>query len=74
VNPTALASYGIGFSQLMQAIASANANQAKGTFDGPQRAYTIDANDQLTSGPRTDRWSSPTRRRARAPVGRRRRR
>ena len=49
VNPTALASYGIGFSQLIQAIASANANQAKGTFDGPQRAYTIDANDQLTS-------------------------
>ncbi len=48
-NPTALAAYGIGLSQLMQAIASANANQAKGTFDGPQRAYTIDANDQLTS-------------------------
>jgi multidrug efflux pump len=50
VNPTALAAYGIGLTQLTQAIAAANANQAKGTFDGPQRAYTIDANDQLTSG------------------------
>jgi multidrug efflux pump len=49
VNPTALAAYGLGLSQVMQAIAAANANQAKGTFDGPERAYTIDANDQLTS-------------------------
>src|SRR6218665_1367322 len=29
------------------AITSAHANSAKGSFDGPQRAYTIDANDQL---------------------------
>ena len=49
-NPTALAAYGLGLAQVTQAIAAANANQAKGTFDGPQRAYTIDANDQLTSG------------------------
>jgi multidrug efflux pump len=49
-NPTALAAYGLGLPQLTQAIAAANANQAKGTFDGPERAYTIDANDQLTSG------------------------
>jgi len=49
VNPAALAAYGLGLAQLTQAIAAANANQAKGTFDGPQRAYTIDANDQLTS-------------------------
>src|SRR5207244_7580455 len=28
---------------------SANVNQAKGSFDGPSRAYTIDANDQLRS-------------------------
>ena len=26
-----------------------NANQPKGSFDGPQRAYTIEANDQLRS-------------------------
>jgi len=31
------------------AIAAANVNQAKGSFDGPSRAYTIDANDQLRS-------------------------
>jgi multidrug efflux pump len=31
------------------AITNANNNQAKGSFDGPQRASTIDANDQLRS-------------------------
>jgi multidrug efflux pump len=49
-NPTALAAYGIGLPQLQQTIANANSNQAKGTFDGPRQAYTIGANDQLTSG------------------------
>src|SRR4030095_7157567 len=49
-NPTALAAYGLSLTQLMQAISAANVNQAKGTFDGPRQAYTIDANDQLTSG------------------------
>ena len=29
------------------AITAANANSAKGSFDGPKRAYTINANDQL---------------------------
>src|ERR671922_64508 len=48
-NPTVLAAYGLSLAQVTQAIAAANANQAKGTFDGPNRAYTIDANDQLTS-------------------------
>jgi multidrug efflux pump len=48
-NPTALASYGIGLSQLQAAVAAANVNQAKGTFDGPQQSYTIGANDQLLS-------------------------
>jgi len=31
------------------AIGAANVNQAKGSFDGPARASTIDANDQLRS-------------------------
>ena len=31
------------------AIAAANVNQAKGSFDGPAARYTIDANDQLRS-------------------------
>ncbi len=48
-NPKALASYGIGLEDLRAAIAAANVNQAKGTFDGPHRAYTIAANDQLLS-------------------------
>ena len=48
-NPKALASYGIGLEDLRAAIAAANVNQAKGTFDGPRRAYTIAANDQLLS-------------------------
>ena len=48
-NPTALAAYGLSLTQLSSAIAAANANTAKGTFDGPHRAFTIDANDQLLS-------------------------
>jgi len=43
----ALASVGIGLDTLRTAIAAANANSAKGSFDGPTRAYTINANDQL---------------------------
>jgi len=43
----ALASYGIGLDTLRTAIAAANANSAKGQFDGPTRAYSINANDQL---------------------------
>ena len=46
-NPSALAAYGIGLDTLRTAVAAANVNQAKGSFDGPARAYTIDANDQL---------------------------
>jgi multidrug efflux pump len=43
----ALASYGIGLDTLRTAIANANANAAKGSFEGPKRAFTINANDQL---------------------------
>jgi multidrug efflux pump len=43
----ALASYGLGLDTLRTAITAANANSAKGSFDGPARAYTINANDQL---------------------------
>jgi multidrug efflux pump len=49
-NPTALASYGLSLEDLRTALNSANVNQAKGTFDGPQQSYTIGANDQLLSG------------------------
>src|SRR5438552_8168257 len=43
----ALASYGIALDTLRTAITAANANSAKGSFDGPTRAFTINANDQL---------------------------
>jgi multidrug efflux pump len=42
-----LASYGIGLDTLRTAISAANSNAAKGSFDGPKRAYTINSNDQL---------------------------
>jgi multidrug efflux pump len=46
-NPNALSSYGLNLEDLRAAIAAANVNQAKGTFDGMRQAYTIGANDQL---------------------------
>ncbi|HET8611027.1 MAG TPA: MdtB/MuxB family multidrug efflux RND transporter permease subunit [Burkholderiales bacterium] len=49
VNPTAIAAYNLDLEDVRTAISNANANQAKGSFDGPARAYTIDANDQLRS-------------------------
>src|SRR5713101_2899777 len=49
VNPRALAANGLNLEDARSAIAAANVNQAKGSFDGPSRAYTIDANDQLRS-------------------------
>jgi multidrug efflux pump len=48
-NTQALASYGMTLADLRTAIGQANANQAKGSFDGPTRAYTINANDQLST-------------------------
>jgi len=48
-NPTVLAAYGMSLEDLRTAIGSANVNGAKGSFDGPTRSYTIDANDQLKS-------------------------
>ncbi len=45
----ALASFGIGLDTLRTAISAANANSAKGSFDGPKRSYTINANDQLVT-------------------------
>ena len=46
-NPTALASYGLSLETLRTALSSANVNQAKGNFDGPDQAWTINDNDQL---------------------------
>ena len=48
-NPKALAAAGLNLDDIRNAVAASNVNQAKGSFDGPARAYTIDANDQLRS-------------------------
>ncbi|WP_114153224.1 MdtB/MuxB family multidrug efflux RND transporter permease subunit [Chromobacterium haemolyticum] len=48
-NPRQLASLGLTLEDVRTAIASANVNQAKGSFDGPHQASTIDGNDQLKS-------------------------
>ena len=47
--PAALAAYGLNLDDLRTTINVANQNGPKGTFDGPSRAYTINANDQLKS-------------------------
>lgn len=46
-NPTALAAHNLTMEDLRTAIGNLNVNQAKGSFDGNERASTIDANDQL---------------------------
>jgi multidrug efflux pump len=48
-NPVALSSYGLTLEDLRIAVAQANVNQAKGSFDGGRQAYAIGANDQLLS-------------------------
>ncbi len=48
-NPKALAAQGLNLDDLRTAIGAANVNMAKGSFDGPMRASTLDANDQLKS-------------------------
>ncbi|MBN9090288.1 MAG: MdtB/MuxB family multidrug efflux RND transporter permease subunit [Reyranella sp.] len=47
-NPTALAAYGLNVDDLRTTITNANVNTPKGNFDGPSRAYSINANDQIT--------------------------
>src|SRR5262249_14235824 len=48
-NPTALSALGLSLEDIRSAIAAANVNQAKGSFDGRRQSYTIGANDQLLS-------------------------
>ena len=42
-----LAAYGLNIDDLRTTLANANVNTPKGNFDGPSRAYTINANDQI---------------------------
>jgi hydrophobe/amphiphile efflux-1 (HAE1) family protein len=47
VDPAELAARGLGMEDVRNAIAAATIDQAKGTLEGDQQAFTIDANDQL---------------------------
>ncbi len=49
VDPRLLSSLGLTLDDVRTAIGAANVNAAKGGFDGPARASTIDANDELGS-------------------------
>ena len=44
-----LAAYGLNIDDLRTTLGNANVNTPKGNFDGPTRASTINANDQLMS-------------------------
>jgi multidrug efflux pump len=46
-NPNALASYGLSLEDLRSAVTRNNLNSPKGSFDGANRASSLDANDQL---------------------------
>src|ERR1700761_4828313 len=44
-----LAAYGLNIDDLRTTLGNANVNTPKGSFNGPQQATTINANDQITS-------------------------
>jgi multidrug efflux pump len=54
-NPARLAANGLTLDDVRLAVSAANVNQAKGSLDGAQQAYTIGANDQLV---RSDLYQS----------------
>ncbi|MHB8454906.1 MAG: MdtB/MuxB family multidrug efflux RND transporter permease subunit [Acidiferrobacterales bacterium] len=47
INARMLAAQGLSLASVQAAISAANVNTPKGGFDGPHRALTINANDQL---------------------------
>src|SRR5215475_8273526 len=47
MNPGAMASLGIGFEDIRNALIQNNVNAPKGNFDGPRQSYAIGANDQI---------------------------
>lgn len=46
-NPNALSAYGLTMEHIRNIVNASNVNAAKGNFDGPRLAYTINTNDQL---------------------------
>jgi multidrug efflux pump len=49
VDPTQIASYGLNLEDIHTALTATSLNAAKGSFDGPNQGYQINANDQLLS-------------------------
>jgi multidrug efflux pump len=49
VNPGTLSKNGFSLEDIRAAVSLANVNMAKGSFDGPSRSSTLDANDQMRS-------------------------
>ncbi|MDB6118854.1 MAG: multidrug transporter subunit MdtB [Verrucomicrobiaceae bacterium] len=49
VNPAALAALGLGLDDVRTALAAANVNAPKGSFDGDRQSYSIGVNDQIFS-------------------------
>lgn len=48
-NAAALSAYGLTMEDVRSIVMVSNVNAAKGNFDGPRLAYTINSNDQLLS-------------------------
>ena len=49
VNPTALSARGVNLEDVRAALQATSINQALGNFDGPQKSYQINGNDQLAT-------------------------
>ena len=49
VNPAALSSVGLSLEDVRAALAAANVNAPKGSFDGARQSYSIGVNDQIFS-------------------------
>lgn len=49
VNPVQLAAYGLSLEDVRAVLGRTNVNQPKGSFDGPNQAFMIGANDQILS-------------------------
>ncbi len=49
MNPSALASLGLGLEDVRTALTQNSVNAPKGSFDGPRQSYAIGSNDQLNT-------------------------
>ena len=69
-----LAAYGLNIDDLRTTLGNANVNTPKGNFDGPMRAYTINANDQIRNASDYKHADRRLQERLAGPAQRRRRR